>query len=124
MDSRPYEKCEQYHRLGESGVPEPDARVELIEGEIVDMPPMGARHYGACSRLNEILTRAVGDRALVNMQLPIRLGQSSECEPDIAVLKWREDHYASALPTPEDALLLIEVADTTLEFDLVTKARI
>ena len=113
---------EQYHRMGESGVFAADARVELIEGEVIEMAPMGTRHYAAVSRLTKLLTRAVGDAALVNAQLPVRLNVMSEPEPDLSILKPRADYYASALPTGADVLWVIEVADSSLAYDVKVKA--
>jgi Uma2 family endonuclease len=113
---------EQYHRMGEAGVFAPDARVELIEGEVIDMAPMGSRHLAAVSRLNRLLTAAVGARAIVNAQLPVQLGSMSEPEPDLSILKARDDFYASALPTEADVLLVVEVSDTTLPYDIRVKA--
>ena len=115
---------DQYHLMGEAGVFAPDARVELIEGEVIEMAPMGSRHYGAVARLDRLLTMAVGLRAIVNGQLPLRLGSMSEPEPDLCVLKPRDDFYASALPTAADALLVVEVSDTTLAYDVRVKARL
>ena len=115
---------EQYHRMSEAGVFEPDARVELIEGEIIDMAPIGSRHFSAVSRLNRMLVEATGSRAVVSIQQSLRLDRFTEPEPDIAVLKPRDDFYAEALPTGADALLVIEVADSTIAFDLRTKARL
>jgi Uma2 family endonuclease len=115
---------EQYHRMGEAGVFEPEARVELIEGEVIDMAPIGSRHWSMVSRLTRMLVAATGDRAVVSVQQSLRLSRNTEPEPDIALLKPRADFYASALPTGADALLVIEVADTTLQFDLQTKARL
>jgi Uma2 family endonuclease len=115
---------EQYHRMGEAGVFAPGARVELIEGDVIDMAPMGTRHWAAVSRLNRLLVQTTGERALVSVQLPIRLDAHSEPEPDLAVLKPRDDFYASALPTGHDAYLVIEVADTGLAYDLKLKSRL
>lgn len=115
---------EQYHRMGEAGVFAPEARVELIEGEVIDMAPMGTRHWSTVSRLNRLLVQATGERAIVSVQLPIRLDRQSEPEPDLAVLKPRDDFYASALPTGHDAFLVIEVADTSLAYDLKLKSRL
>jgi Uma2 family endonuclease len=115
---------EQYHRMGEAGVLAPDARVELINGEVVDMAPMGTRHYSLVSRLQRMFDRAVGDRAIVNSQLPVRLSTHSEPEPDLSVLRARDDYYSSALPAPGDVLLLIEVSDSTVDYDLRTKAQL
>lgn len=108
---------DQYHRMAEAGVLPSDARVELIEGEVVDMAPMKSRHASVVARLLSVLQRAVGDRALVWCQLPLRLGPHSEPEPDLMLLRPRADFYAQAHPAPADVLLLIEVADTTLEYD-------
>lgn len=115
---------EQYHRMGETGVLEPDARVELIEGELLDMAPIGTRHWSAVSRLTRTLVQTLGERAVVSIQQSIRLDRYTEPEPDIAVLKPRDDFYASALPTGHDALLVIEVAESSLAYDLRTKARL
>lgn len=115
---------DQYHRMAEAGVLAPDARVELIDGEIIDMAPIGTRHWSAVSRLNKWLVGHVGDAALVSVQQSLRLGRQDEPEPDIALLKPRADFYAGALPTGADALLVIEVADSTVAFDLRTKARL
>lgn len=108
---------EQYHRMAEAGVLAPDARVELIEGEIVDMAPMKSRHASVVGRLNAILGRAVGLQAMVWCQLPLRLSRDSEPEPDLMLLKPRSDFYSGAHPAAADVLLLIEVSDTTLAYD-------
>lgn len=115
---------EQYHLMGEAGVLAPDARVELIEGEVIEMAPMGSRHFSAVARLNQLLVAALGKRAILGSQLPLRLGTRSEPEPDLCVLKARDDFYASALPTAADALLVIEVSDTTLAYDVRIKTRL
>jgi Uma2 family endonuclease len=113
---------DEYHRMGEAGVLAPDARVELIEGEVVDMAPIGTRHAAAVKRLNQLLLQSVGTRAIVSVQDPIRLGARSEPQPDLALLKPRADFYASALPAAADTLLVIEVADTTASYDRQVKA--
>lgn len=106
-----------YYRMGEAGVFAPNARVELIEGEVIDMAPIGTRHGSAVKRLNALLTAAVGSRAVVSVQDPLRLGDLSEPEPDLMLLKPRADFYADAHPTAADVLLLIEVADTSARYD-------
>ena len=116
--------AEQYHRMGEAGVFAPKERVELIDGEVLDMAPIGTRHYATVSRLTRLLVQATGDRAVISVQQSIRLDAYSEPEPDLAVLKPRDDFYASGLPTGRDALLLIEVADTSLAYDLRLKSRL
>lgn len=108
---------EAYHRMGEAGVLAADARTELIDGEIIDMAPIGSRHASVVNRLASVLFRAVGDRAIVQVQGPVRLGDLSEPEPDLALLKPRADYYRDALPGSADVLLIIEVADTTQRLD-------
>lgn len=107
----------EYYRMAEAGVLAPDARVELIEGEIVDLAPMKAGHASVVGRLSGLLSRAAADRAWVWCQLPLRLSDRSEPEPDLMLLKPRTDFYRTAHPTAADVLLLIEVADTTLAYD-------
>ena len=108
---------DDYHRMGEAGIFHEDSRVELIEAEIVDMTPIGSRHASVVARLSRTLTLAVGDGALVWTQNPVVLGETSEPQPDIALLGQRHDFYANALPGPTDVLLLIEVADTSIRYD-------
>lgn len=115
---------DQYYRMAETGVLAPDARVELIEGDVIDMAPMGSRHYAAVSRLNRLLVQATSDHAMIAVQSPLRLGPYSEPEPDVAVLRPRGDFYGSGLPTAQDALLVIEVADSTAAYDLRLKSRL
>lgn len=106
-----------YHRMGEAGVLAPDARTELIEGEILDMAPIGSRHASVVDRLTRMFVAAIGERAIVRIQGPLRLGDLSEPEPDLALLKPRADFYRDALPTAADVLLLVEVAETTQRLD-------
>lgn len=112
----------EYHRMAEEGLLAPDARVELIEGEIIDRPPIGIRHGAAVDQLGELLHAGVGKQAIVRCQGAIRLGDISEPQPDIAVLVRRDDFYRTGHPTATDVLLVIEVSDTTLRYDLQTKA--
>lgn len=113
---------DHYHRMAETGVLAADARVELVNGEIVDMAPMGSRHHSAVLRLSRLLGQAVGTAALVSTQLPIRLDEHNEPEPDLALLKAEPDFYATALPTGADTLLVMEVSDSTLAYDVRVKA--
>ena len=113
---------DEYHHMAEVGLLARDARVELIEGEIVEMPPIGSRHAAVVDRLNETLGRAVGPRAIVRCQNPIQLGGASEPQPDLALLARRQDFYELQLPTGADTLLVIEVSDSTLSYDLRRKA--
>ena len=110
-----------YYRMGETGIIAPDARVELIDGEIIDMAPMGSAHASVLSMLNQRLVTVLASRAEVRCQLPIQLDQHSQPEPDIALLKPRADFYRGGHPSASDVLLVIEVADTSLEFDRSVK---
>jgi Uma2 family endonuclease len=111
----------EYHRMAESGSFAPDARVELIDGEIIDMPPIGSTHAGTVIQLDTLLHRAVGDRALVSCQLPIQVGDWSEPQPDLAVLANRASFYKDRHPSESDTLLVVEVSDSTLDHDLRRK---
>ncbi|MBX5460153.1 MAG: Uma2 family endonuclease [Steroidobacteraceae bacterium] len=113
---------DEYYRMAAVGLLAPDARVELIKGVIVDMPPMGARHAAVVTRLHKLLERAAGDLALVRCQLPLRLDAFSEPQPDIALLRPREDFYEQRHPTAADALLVVEVSETRLRYDTRAKA--
>jgi Uma2 family endonuclease len=112
---------EQYHRMAETGVLAPDARVELIGGVIVDMAPIGTKHWSVVSRLTRALTDALGTRAILSVQQSLRLSDFDEPEPDFAIVKHRDDFYASALPTGTDTLLVIEVAHTSAAYDRQVK---
>lgn len=112
---------EQFHRMKEVGVFAPDVRIELIEGQVVEMAPRGSRQQSAVIRLSRLLTQVIGDRALVAPRLAIRLDPMSELEPDLVVCKPRADSYTAALPTGADAHLVIEIADTTLDYDVRVK---
>ncbi|HUE87206.1 MAG TPA: Uma2 family endonuclease [Vicinamibacterales bacterium] len=111
----------EYLRMGEAGVFGPEARLELIEGEIIEMTPIGSPHAGAVKMLTRLLVRMAGDRAVVSVQDPVVLGDRSVPQPDLALLEPRADGYSAAHPTAAEILLAIEVADTTLAFDLGTK---
>jgi Uma2 family endonuclease len=108
---------DEYHRMGQAGVFAPGARVELIEGEVIDMAPIGTRHASAVKRLNALLSASVHGRAIVAVQDPLRLSDASEPEPDLMLLSPRADFYAHAHPSAADVLLLIEVSDTTVAYD-------
>ena len=114
----------EYLRMGEAGVFEPDTRLELIEGEIVEMAPIGDRHVACVMELGEALIACLIGRAKVIIQSPVRLSSSAEPEPDLAVLRLRDDRYRTGLPRAEDVLLIIEVSDTTLAYDRGIKLRL
>jgi Uma2 family endonuclease len=108
---------EHFYRMAEVGVFAEDERVELIDGEIIDVPPMGHPHAGALDYLAKLLIRTVEPRAIVRQQLPLRLGEYSEPLPDIAIARHRDDLYMEGHPVGADALLVIEISSTTLRFD-------
>lgn len=108
---------DEYHRMGEAGLLANEDRVELVEGELVQMAPIGSEHAGAVGALTRLLVMAVGERAIVFVQNPLRLEQRSEPQPDFAVLRPRADEYHGALPTAQDVLLIVEVADSSLAYD-------
>ena len=108
---------QEYEQIAAAGVFAEDDRVELLDGEIVEMSPLGPQHSACVDRLNRLLQRRVGDEAIVRVQSPVRLGQHSEPQPDVALLQPRPDFYAHGHPEPEDVLLLIEVADSSLSYD-------
>lgn len=114
----PYQfSVEQYYRMAEIGLFAPDARTELIEGEICDMPPIGCRHAATVSWLHRQLAKAVGDRAWVFEQSPLRLSRHTEPQPDLMLLRPRRDQYSEAHPSARDTLLVIEVTDSTWLYD-------
>ena len=111
-----------YHAMGRMGVLRPDERVELIEGEIIVMSPAGIRHSSCVLRLTEAFnTERLAGRALVHVQNSMAASNISEPEPDVMLLAYREDRYASRRPQPDDILLLIEVSDSSLKYDHETK---
>jgi Uma2 family endonuclease len=112
---------EDFHRMVEAGILGEDVRVELIEGELIDIPPVGSKHAGMVTRLSRLLTLAVSAEAVVYAQNPVVLRQHSEPQPDIALLRPREDDYTRALPVPEDVLLVVEVAESSLAYDAEVK---
>ena len=110
-----------YHRLTEAGILGEDDRVELLEGQLVDMPAIGPRHALAVDALTELLVLAAAGRATVRVQNPIVLDDSSEPQPDFTLLRKPWHGYPAAHPRPPDVYLVIEVADSSLEFDLGAK---
>jgi Uma2 family endonuclease len=107
----------EYHRMGEVGILTEDDRVELIEGELIAMSPIGSGHAGTTNTLNRRLVMAVGERGVVAVGNPVQLDDLSEPQPDFSVLKPREDDYRRATPRPDEVLLIIEVADSSLSYD-------
>jgi Putative restriction endonuclease len=94
----------EYDRMAEVGLLSEDSRVELIEGEIIEMSPIGSIHGGAVKRSSAFLNRKLGDAAIASVQDPIRLNDFSEPQPDLALLKPRRDFYSDSHPTPQDVV--------------------
>ena len=119
--SRHLISVDAFHRMGETGILGPHDRVELIDGEIIDMSPIGVLHAAIVARLASHFSQRLGPMGVVWCQNPLRLDDISEPEPDIAILRPRADFYMTAHPGSADVLLVIEVADTSLAYDLGTK---
>jgi len=132
MPVQPRENCfsvDEYHQLVERGFLSEDSPVELIEGEVVKMSPIGSRHAGIVNRSSTYFNRVLSDIVVVSVQNPIRLNDVSEPQPDIALLRPREDFYSNSHPEPRDVLVVIEVADEslrdrTVKLPLYARARI
>ncbi len=112
---------DEYHRMGEAGILTEDDRVELIEGQLIAMTPIGSNHSGTINALNHVLVTRLGQAGVVAVQNPVRMGDLSEPQPDFAVLRPRDDFYRRSTPTPEDVVLIIEVADSSLHYDRAIK---
>jgi Uma2 family endonuclease len=108
---------QEYHLMSEAGVFSDRERVELIEGEIIQMAAIGRRHAARVDRLAEFFGDRVRTRAIIRVQNPISIGDRSEPQPDIALVQRRADFYEESLPNSEDVLLLVEVADSTVNYD-------
>jgi Uma2 family endonuclease len=114
----------EYYRMAEVGILGEADRVELIEGEIIEMSPIGRRHRAFVGNLNQLLAVRLAGRAIVWMQNPIVLSEDTEPQPDLAVLRRRRVPYKEREAWAEDVLLLIEVADSSLAYDRTTKLRL
>jgi len=106
-----------YARMRETGILAEDDRVELIAGEVRQMSPIGPFHAAVVKRLNTLLNRALDETMIVSVQDPIQLDDQSEPQPDLAILHYRDDYYAHAHPVADDVLLVIEVADSSADYD-------
>jgi Uma2 family endonuclease len=115
---------DDYHRMGEAGILSEDDRVELIDGEVVAMSPIGPRHSACVSRATQALVLAARESAIVQPQGPVRLDRFNEPQPDLMLLRPRADFYASRHPGPADVLLVVEIADSSLRYDRSVKARL
>jgi len=110
-----------FHEMVEKGILNEDDRLELIEGELVTLSPIGPEHSGIVDQLAAILIKQLGDRAVVKVQGPLQLDESTEPQPDLILLEPRRDYYKHSLPRPADVALVIEVADSSLAYDRAIK---
>jgi Uma2 family endonuclease len=116
--------ADDYQRMGQAGILGREDHVELIDGEIIAMTPIGTRHCASVDRANRAFVTKAGDRAIVRVQGSVRLDLYSEPEPDLVLLRPRADFYASAHPGPADILLIVEVAESSIEYDRDVKAHV
>jgi Uma2 family endonuclease len=112
---------DDYYRMGETGILKDTDRVELIEGEIVEMSPIGDRHAMAVNRATMIFARGLGDKVVVGVQNAAHMDRYNEPQPDIVLIRPREGFYGTGHPNPEDVVLMIEVSETSLRFDRIVK---
>lgn len=108
---------EEYYRMAEVGILTEKDHVELIHGEIIEMSPIGSKHAAVVNRITNVLKRLLGDRVIISCQNPIRINSLNHPEPDIVLLKPKEDYYSTGHPEGTDTLLVIEVSDTTYQYD-------
>ncbi|HEX8844656.1 MAG TPA: Uma2 family endonuclease [Pyrinomonadaceae bacterium] len=108
---------DEYERMGEAGIFSSDARLELLEGSIYELPRIRPPHAACVTYLSMLFHRLFDRKFIVSSQDPIRLDDYSEPQPDVALLRWRDNYYRDGHPTPADVLLIIEVADSTVESD-------
>ena len=108
---------EDYHRMAEAGILHEDSRVELIDGDLIAMSPIGPHHAGVVDELAQLLIPQVIGRAIVRVQNPVRLDDHSEPEPDLVLAVPRDGGYRNAHPGPDDVLLLIEVMASSADRD-------
>lgn len=108
---------EEYHKMGETGLLKHDENVELINGEIYTMSPIGSKHLGIVNKINELFVPAFLHKYIISVHNSIHIDKWNEPEPDVAILKYKKDQYTLALPEPADIMIVIEVADTSYEMD-------
>lgn len=112
---------EDFHKMAAAGIFNNDSRIELVEGELLDMAPIGSLHAGTVTSLAQWFILSSGGKFRVSIQNPVRLGKYSELQPDIALLKPRQDGYTTSHPTPPEIMLLVEISDSTLRYDREVK---
>ena len=127
MSAEPLKKLfnvDDYHRMESAGILSPEDRVELIDGEIIELSPVGKIHRARVMRITKILMFALNDKANVSIQSPLRLNDASEPEPDVVVFKHREDCYEAEYESPGDVLLVVEISDSSLAYDRNVKSNL
>jgi len=112
----------EYYKMAEVGILKREEKLELIQGEILRKFPNSPRQAGFSKRLNAVLGKIIADKALLSIKHPLRIDENNEPEPDIAVLKYREDYYSSAHPKANEVFFIIELAEKSLNFDRKIKA--
>jgi Uma2 family endonuclease len=113
---------EEYYKMAEVGILKPDDRLELINGEIFKMSPIGSNHAGIVNKLGSLLNELFKNIAVIGVQNPVRFDINNEPEPDVSLLKYQSDFYKSAHPIPADVLAIIEVSGSSIRFDKEVKA--
>ena len=111
----------EYYAMADAGILSENDRVELLDGDVIVMPPIGDWHAASVKLFNNTMVPALRGRAMIAVQDPVRLDDDSEPQPDVMLLQWRDDFYRNGHPGPADVLLLIEVADSSVEFDRTVK---
>ena len=111
----------EYQKMAKTGILNDDDRVELLNGKIIEMSPIGSLHAACVNRINALFSKALGSKVIVSLQNPLVIPPYSMPEPDVVLLKPREDYYARRHPRPKDVLLVLEVADSTLQKDKTIK---
>lgn len=112
---------DEYYKMAEMGILKPDDRLELINGEIYELSPIGSKHAGIVNKLAGYLNELFKGFAVIGVQNPIKLDYKNEPEPDFSILKYRSDFYTSAHPVPADVLAIIEVSNASIKFDKEVK---
>lgn len=108
---------EEYYSMAAAGILTEKDRVELIHGEILEMSPIGSKHASVVMRMNDVLKELIGKAAIINIQNPIRINDLNEPEPDVTLLKHKDDYYADRHPEPKDVEIIMEVSDSTYDYD-------
>lgn len=112
-----------YHRMGDAGIIGPDERVELLDGQLIAMPPIGPHHSFSVRQLNRIFSSRLAGRAIIDVHAAVTLDEYSEPQPDVMLLAFRPDFYRYTLPDADAPLLVVEVSESTLRYDRGRKLR-